>query len=174
MAKSAPVFGLAFDAGAARAALQEAVAGRRGPSRVRLTLDEAGRHKASAHDLAPDPSHWTYALSRARTHSADLLLRHKTNWRDLYDGEAARAETDEILFTNERGELTEGARSNVFVRRGDELLTPPLAAGLLPGCLRAALIAQGKAREAVLYPADLEGEVLLGNSLRGLIAARRA
>jgi len=169
MAVSAPVFGLAFDAEAACAALQDAVAGRPYPSRVRLTLDEVGRHKASAHDLAPNPPHWTYALSAARVHSADLLLRHKTNWRDLYDGEAARAGADEILFTNERGELTEGARSNIFVRRGDVLLTPPLAAGLLNGCLRAALIAEGKAREAVLYPADLEGEVLLGNSLRGLI-----
>jgi para-aminobenzoate synthetase/4-amino-4-deoxychorismate lyase len=174
MAASAPVFGLAFDAAAARAALQDAVAGRRGPSRVRLTLDEAGHHRASAHDLAPNPPHWTYALSAARVHSADLLLRHKTNWRDLYDGEAARVGADEILFTNERGELTEGARSNIFVRRGDVLLTPPLAAGLLPGCLRAALIADGKAREAVLYPDDLEGEVLLGNSLRGLIPAASA
>ena len=174
MAVSAPVFGLAFDAEAACAALQDAVAGRPYPSRVRLTLDEVGRHKASAHDLAPNPPHWTYALSAARVHSADLLLRHKTNWRDLYDGEAARAGADEILFTNERGELTEGARSNIFVRRGDVLLTPPLAAGLLNGCLRAALIAEGKAREAVLYPDDLEGEVLLGNSLRGLIPAASA
>jgi branched-subunit amino acid aminotransferase/4-amino-4-deoxychorismate lyase len=49
------------------------------------------------------------------------------------------------------------------------LLTPPLACGLLPGVLRAELLSQGRAREAVLTPRDLEGEVWFGNSLRGLI-----
>jgi para-aminobenzoate synthetase/4-amino-4-deoxychorismate lyase len=49
------------------------------------------------------------------------------------------------------------------------LLTPPLEAGLLPGVLRAELIAEGKAREAPLTPDALDGEVWLGNSLRGLI-----
>ena len=29
-----------------------------------------------------------------------------------------RLGTDEVLFCNERGELAEGARSNIFVRRG--------------------------------------------------------
>jgi branched-subunit amino acid aminotransferase/4-amino-4-deoxychorismate lyase len=103
-----------------------------------------------------------------------MLLRHKTNWRELYEAEVKRLGTDEVIFCNERGELTEGARSNIFVRRGDRLLTPPLTAGVLDGRLRAELIAQGKAREATLTPADLNGEVWFGNSLRGLIQARRA
>ena len=77
-----------------------------------------------------------------------------------------------MLFCNERGELTEGARSNIFVRRDGILLTPPLAAGVLPGILRAELIAHGEAREAMLTPDDLKGEVLLGNSLRGLMPAK--
>jgi para-aminobenzoate synthetase/4-amino-4-deoxychorismate lyase len=79
-----------------------------------------------------------------------------------------------MLFCNERGELTEGARSNVFVRKDGALLTPPLEAGLLPGILRAELIARGEAREATLTPDDLKGEIYLGNSLRGLIAGTPA
>jgi para-aminobenzoate synthetase / 4-amino-4-deoxychorismate lyase len=74
-----------------------------------------------------------------------------------------------VIFLNERGELTEGARSNIFVKRDGILLTPPLGAGLLDGRLRAELLAQGKAREARLMPDDLTGEVYFGNSLRGLI-----
>jgi para-aminobenzoate synthetase/4-amino-4-deoxychorismate lyase len=73
------------------------------------------------------------------------------------------------VFCNERGELCEGGRSNIFVERDGVLLTPPLSCGLLPGVLRAELIAQGRAREAVLRPGDLKGEVWFGNSLRGLI-----
>jgi len=173
MENSAQVFGLAFDRAAARDALERAVAGRRGALRVRLILDEAGVHEATAYDLPADPPHWTYAVSPERTNSGDLFLRHKTSWRERYESEVKRLGSDEVVFTNERGEITEGARSNIFVRRGKTMLTPPLTSGLLDGRLRAELIATGQAREAVLTVDDLKGDVLFGNSLRGLIPAKR-
>lgn len=172
MEQSARVFGLSFDAGAAKAALERAVSGRAGALRVRLTLNEQGVHHATAQDLPPTPHHWTYAISPERTDSHDLLLRHKTNWREHYEKEVRRLGADEVVFVNERGEVTEGARSNIFVRRDGVLFTPPLEAGLLDGRLRAELVAQGAVREAVLMPDDLAGEVYLGNSLRGLIRAK--
>ncbi len=131
--------------------------------------------------ITPRRTNWTpiqrIGLMRCRpsaTDSGDMLLSHKTNWRELYESEVKRLGTDEVIFCNERGELTEGARSNIFVRRGDVLLTPPLSAGVLDGRLRAELIAQGKAREETLMPVDLTDEVYFGNSLRGLIPARPA
>ena len=172
MRTSAQALGFPFDEDAAHAALDVAVQNSAGALRVRLSLDEEGRHLATAHDLPPNPPHWTYRISPERTQSSDLLLRHKTSWRELYDRDHPGC--DEMLFCNERGELTEGARSNIFIRRGGILLTPPLAAGLLPGILRAELIARGEAREAMLTPDDLSGEIWLGNSLRGLIPAKPA
>jgi para-aminobenzoate synthetase/4-amino-4-deoxychorismate lyase len=171
MQNSAAALGLAFDEAAARAALDEAVAGRLGALRVRLTLDEAGVHRATAHDLPPDPTHWTFRLGAQPTDSGDILLRHKTSWREAYD--QPHPDCDELVFCNERGQLTEGARSNLFVWRGDVLLTPPLESGLLPGILRAELIEQGRAKEAILTPEDLDGEVYFGNALRGLIRGLR-
>ena len=103
---------------------------------------------------------------------------HKTTRRALYDGEHARLSAevgcDEVLFVNERGELAEGSRTNIFIERDGELLTPALACGLLPGTLRADLIERGEVQEAVLYPDDLEraDQVFLGNSVRGLVAAQ--
>ena len=77
-----------------------------------------------------------------------------------------------MVFLNERGEVAEGSRTNVFVPRDGMLLTPPLSAGALDGCLRYALIEEGRCAEAPLLPADLtKREVYLGNSLRGLIRA---
>jgi para-aminobenzoate synthetase/4-amino-4-deoxychorismate lyase len=38
--------------------------------------------------------------------------------------------------------------------------------------LRADLLASGRAREAVLWPADLQAGLWLGNALRGLRAVR--
>jgi para-aminobenzoate synthetase/4-amino-4-deoxychorismate lyase len=173
MERSASVFGLAFDDTAASAALETAVSGKGGPQRVRLTLDESGNHRATAAPLPPNPDRWTYALSPIRVQSGDVLQQHKTIWRELYDSEAARLGTDEAIFLNERGEVAEGARSNVFVKRGDIFLTPPLTAGALPGILRGELLARGEAREAILMPDDLIGEFFFGNSLRGLIPAMK-
>ncbi|HWU55969.1 MAG TPA: aminotransferase class IV, partial [Rhizomicrobium sp.] len=127
---------------------------------------------ATAHDLPPNPPHWTYAISPERTDSRDLFLRHKTNWREFYENEVKRLGTDEVIFLNERGEITEGARSNIFVVRGGVVLTPPLMSGLLDGRFRAEMLARGRAREAVLTQDDLKGEVWFGNSLRGLIPAK--
>ncbi len=172
MEASARVFGLHFDSCTARIALHHAVAGKSGAQRVRLTLNEQGDHDAVAYDLGTDPPHWNYAISRERTHSADILLRHKTSWRDLYESEVKRLAMDEVVFCNERGELTEGARSNIFVEQGGVLLTPPIDAGVLGGCLRAELIEQGRAREATLTPGDLKNGFYFGNSLRGLIPAK--
>jgi para-aminobenzoate synthetase/4-amino-4-deoxychorismate lyase len=80
---------------------------------------------------------------------------------------------DELVFLNERGEVTEGSFTNIFIERDGVLLTPDLSSGLLPGTLRAELIATGKARAVVLTLADLYAAdaIWLGNSVRGLIRA---
>ena len=75
---------------------------------------------------------------------------------------------------NERGELAEGSRTNIFLSKDGELLTPALSSCLLPGVLRADLLAQGKVREAVLTEDDLWSAeaIYLGNSVRGLMPAQ--
>lgn len=77
-----------------------------------------------------------------------------------------------MLFVNEAGDLVEASRTNIFVEKGGVLFTPPLSSGCLPGILREELLETGRAREAPLTPDDLKTGFLLGNSLRGLIAAR--
>jgi para-aminobenzoate synthetase/4-amino-4-deoxychorismate lyase len=177
MAASAKVFGLPFDREAAFAALNGVVAGAREALRMRLTLDEAGAFACSAAPLGAAAERWTYTISPHAVQSGDLLLRHKTTWRAFFDDEQARLAgamgCDETVFVNERGEVTEGSRSSVFVRRGRRLLTPPLSCGLLDGVLRRELLETGQCEEAVLTPDDMAtaDEVLLGNSLRGLIRA---
>ncbi|MGD0648545.1 MAG: aminotransferase class IV, partial [Acidobacteriaceae bacterium] len=128
---------------------------------------------------AEDPT-ITVTLSPHRTNSADPFLRHKTTNRHLYNDELTRARSegfDEVIFLNERGELTEGAISNLFVERlGDpagagELLTPPVASGVLPGVMRRHLLETfPHAEERVLTLADLEppNTLWLCNSVRGL------
>jgi 4-amino-4-deoxychorismate lyase len=143
--------------------------------RVRLTLALDGVAEAIFAALAPAKAEWTMTLAPQRLASGDPWLRLKTTRRPVHD--AARAalppDVDEALLLNERGEVCEGTITTVFADLGDGLLTPPLACGLLPGILRARLLATGAAREAVLRPADLAGaRLFIGNSLRGLVSAR--
>lgn len=148
--------------------------------RVRLLLDREGTLSVEAQALDAQEPELRFALAEQRVSSKDLLLYHKTTRRTLYDRELARLSAcygvDEVVFQNERGELTEGSRTNLFIARGGTLLTPPVSCGLLPGTLRRALLQDPArpCREAVLTPADLEtaDAIYLGNSVRGLLRAQ--
>ena len=147
--------------------------------RLRLILGKRGDISLTASLLtSPATGQRTVALSTVPVNSADPLLYHKTTAREIYErGLAeARARTGcfEALFLNEKGQLTEGSFTTLFIERGGRLLTPPLAAGLLPGVLRDHLITKGEADEAILYPGDLRtaDRILVGNSLRGLMEAK--
>lgn len=182
LAASSKALGFRYDEARAKSAIAAAPTLAPAPAdrlRVRLVLSRDGAIETSATPINPVPAEtvWRVVLAERRFSSADPLLRHKTTRRALYEDELARAMAskgaDEALFLNERGELCESARCNLFVPAGETLLTPPLSCGLLPGTLRASLIAQGRARETVLRPADLPREFFLGNSVRGLVRARR-
>lgn len=170
--RSAACFGFPLDEAMLRAHL--AALPKTGVWRVRVTLDKAGELVVAHFPLAPEPVGPRDAVMAATPIvSADPLRAHKTTERAVYDaalaGIAAQPAIFDMVFLNERGEVAEGARSSVFVERDGVLLTPPLSSGALPGVLRAELLASGRAREAVLMPADLADGFWLGNALRGLV-----
>lgn len=173
---SARYFGLAADAAAIESVLNEAARDWTGPMRVRLTLGRDGP-ALTAVPLPPSPERFRFLLASEPLESASVWVAHKTTNRAFYDQPRALAHethgVDEVVFRNERGELTEGSFTNLFVTLDGRLVTPPLSSGLLPGTLRAELLATGKAEERVLTLADLgrAEAIWLGNSVRGLIPA---
>ena len=178
--QSARYFGYPVNRDAARSALEkQAETLPADAHRVRLLLSRDGALSFASVPLAAPPSDQVmrYVFSPHKVDSGDVFLYHKTTIRDLYDGEHERLSkalgADEVLFVNERGELTEGSRTNIFLAFGDRLLTPSIACGLLAGTLRADLLARGLAEEKRLTPADLAraDAVYLGNSVRGLVPA---
>jgi branched-chain amino acid aminotransferase len=77
---------------------------------------------------------------------------------------------------NYKGELTECTTSNLFIVRNGAAVTPPLAAGLLPGITREFLFDVGKevaveVREELLRDADLYGadEAFLTSTTREVV-----
>jgi para-aminobenzoate synthetase/4-amino-4-deoxychorismate lyase len=180
LADSAGFLGLPLAPGAAEAAL--AAAADAFPAermRVRLLLAPDGALSVTAVPLGPPAERFRFAIAPERQEARNPLLAHKTTRRDGLDPPRVRAAealgVDEVVFLNERGELTEGSITSLFVEKDGVLWTPPLSCGLLAGTLRAELLETGRAREKVLVPADLDDAdaVFLGNSVRGLLRAER-
>ena len=180
LAASAAYFGFAYDAVKVRDAIDAAIATAADQRLcVRLLLDEDGSVSATATSLLETPADGVmrYVVSDTHINSTDLFLYHKTTRRELYDREWRYYHdtlgASEVIYLNENGELAEGSRTSIFIERDDCLVTPWLAAGLLPGTLRAALIDEGRVVEAQLTIKDVNTAkaVYLGNSVRGLVRA---
>ncbi|MGO9391898.1 aminotransferase class IV family protein [Rhodoblastus sp.] len=173
---SAAALGFAFEKKAFDDALARACAD--APKvrlRVRLLLLRNGSIEATTAAFEPERAEkiWRVGVAKKRFDSRDPWLRHKTTRREIYESALAEAQgADEVVFLNEKDEICEGARTNVFVGVGGALSTPPLSSGLLPGVFRADLLARGEASEKILALDDLRRGFFLGNSLRGLLRAR--
>ncbi|KVQ80512.1 anthranilate synthase [Burkholderia multivorans] len=183
--RSADAFGFRFDADALRRAIDTRCAALDGdgPYRMKLSLAKDGTLDIVAAALKPLPAGpvrvWLAAdHGFAPTRANDALLLHKTTRRADYDRAWQAAEAlggFDMLFVNERGELTEGGRSNLFVKLDGQWVTPPLASGVLPGVMRAVLLDDPAfgAVERIVTRDDLARAqaLLLTNALRGALDA---
>lgn len=175
MKRSAGTFGFAFDRHHARNELQAATFFLREARKLRLVLSPSGAMAIESRPLPEAPEAAVeVALVPLPVDAEDFRLRHKTSDRRFYDQAREAAGTFETVFVDREGFVTEGSFTSLFVERGERLLTPPLARGLLPGVLRETLIESGRAEEADLRAEDLEDGFFLGNSVRGLMAATLA
>ena len=79
----------------------------------------------------------------------------------------------DIIFRNERDEITEGAISNIFIEKNGRLYTPSLNCGLLPGTYRRYILewAEWDAQEKVLNVDDLHNadRIFITNAIQGML-----
>ena len=122
---------------------------------VRLAIREHGRHAASA------------------------LVGVKTiSWlNNVWSvAEAQKDGFDEVIMLNERGEVAECTAANLYIVKGDTVLTPPLSSGCLEGVTRnilfeivseaGAVVKEHTLRLEDLYAAD---EVFISSTNRNVI-----
>ena len=145
--------------------------------RVRLLLDKEANIRLEASKLKSSvPAQPRVYLCAKRTDSRNPFLYHKSTNRKIYDQEYKRCRRlgfYDVIFANEKDEITEGAISNIFIRKNGSLYTPPVSCGLLDGVYRRSMFSLHKegVKEKVLHKKDLLGaeEIYLCNSVKGLV-----
>lgn len=131
----------------------------RGSFKVRLTLWKSGQVETQVTPVELLREVKPVTLATEPVDLSDRFLFHKTT---------RRRGGDDVIFWNERGEITESSIANVVVEIDGELFTPPIECGLLPGVFRKHLLAQGKIKERVITIEEFQRakEVYLINSVR--------
>lgn len=178
---SAGYFGFAVDPRVVLQRLDAVVSQKRDSERVRIRLLLSKDGSVSVESTEPDVIEGIPSVVLAATpvDSSDRFLYHKTTRRESYrlEFEKARAAGHfDALFVNERGEVTEGSRTNVYAKLEGRVMTPPVSSGLLAGTLRAELLESRKVVERVLSLDDLRNAEALyvSNSVIGLVEVRLA
>jgi len=74
--------------------------------------------------------------------------------------EALNEGYDEAIMLNNQGNIAEGSAENIFVLKNDQIITPPLTAGVLEGITRDSVIQIIKENGGQVIEADLDREDL--------------
>ena len=82
---------------------------------------------------------------------------------------------DEPVFLNTKGQITEGATSNIFFVKCDKIFTPELSCGMLDGTIRKYIFDTYEVVEKIIYPDEISDydEMFLTNSLMGIMPVYR-
>jgi para-aminobenzoate synthetase/4-amino-4-deoxychorismate lyase len=138
----------------------------KGSFKMRLTLWKDGRIETQITPIELLRDVKRVELATAPVDSSDRFLFHKTTrQRDCGD----------VVFWNERGEITESTIANVVVSIDGQLFTPPIDSGLLAGVFRNRLLAEGVIKERVITIEEFKAanEIFLINSVRKWIPVIR-
>jgi branched-chain amino acid aminotransferase len=135
---------------------------------VALTADSKDWGHGVKLALQPQARHAANPFAGAKILSWSMNL----TWLET----AQRRGFDEVVLLNERNEVAECTSANIFAAMGNQVWTPPLSAGCLPGITREVILQELRVpgidlREKTLFPEDLEraDEVFITSTTRELL-----
>jgi para-aminobenzoate synthetase/4-amino-4-deoxychorismate lyase len=152
---------------------------RQKPKKIKLSLTKWGKIKVDLSDIPKSAKNISVIISQSKIDSTDKFRYFKTTNRKLYDDEYALYNSKgfyEVLYLNEKDEIAEGSRTNIFLRKDNTWFTPNLESGALPGIYRKYFIGNNsEVSEKIIKVDDLlsADEVLLTNALRGEVIVQK-
>jgi para-aminobenzoate synthetase/4-amino-4-deoxychorismate lyase len=147
--------------------------------KIRLALAKCGEIRIEVSEIKVTGNNDSAIVSQSRINSTDKFRHFKTTDRKLYDDEYEHFCSKgffEVLYLNEKNELAEGSRTNIFLRKQKSWFTPSLESGALPGIYRKHFIANIRnISERTLTIEDLKiaDALVLTNALQGEIKVKK-
>ncbi|MCX7910653.1 MAG: aminodeoxychorismate synthase component I [Endomicrobia bacterium] len=116
-------------------------------------------------------------LSNIVLNQDDVFLYHKTTNRRIYSREYNKYNKlgyFDVLFTNEKKEITETTRCNIFIKINNQVYTPPIESGLLAGTFRKLLLDYNYIIQKKIYLQDIlkAQKIYITNSVIGIREAK--
>lgn len=116
-------------------------------------------------------------ISKVRRNSTSKLCYIKSTCyiENLIEKEnAKKIGFDDVIFLNEKGNITETSCANIFIIKNDEIITPKVEDGLLEGIIRAEVIKEFDVNERSITMEEIGNaeEVIVTNSLMGAMSVR--
>lgn len=146
--------------------------------RLRLLLDRNGQYSIETNLLPATPQPVRLQLSDMPLQADLVWLQYKTTYRPWFESAqhwlADHPGFFDVVFCNDKDEVCEGSRSNIYMLSVENIwLTPPMACGLLPGVQRQSLLDGGLVQEAIITRRQLLGAraIRVSNALRGWLDA---
>ncbi|MBK9099702.1 MAG: aminodeoxychorismate synthase component I [bacterium] len=147
--------------------------------KIKLLLNKLGKFRAEVSDISKPMKNVSIILSEHKVSSTDKFRHFKTTNRKIYDDEYekySKQKFREVIFLNEKDEIVEGSRTNIFIRIGNTWFTPSLSSGALPGVYRNYFLQNHpEALQQQLNLTDLvkADQVILTNAVQGEIKVSR-
>jgi branched-chain amino acid aminotransferase len=166
----------------------------KGGGRIRLTVFREGEG-----NYIPLSSEVSYVMHLVPADEPEFILNQDGYWVDIFPGDrkpmhkwagfktgnslfyvmagifCSETGINECLILNEKGNICESLHSNIFLIKGDYLITPPLSEGCVEGVMREAIIDLAEKNRWIvlqqpvtmhhIYQAD---EMFLTNAIQGI------
>lgn len=147
--------------------------------RLKIALNKWGRLNHFVWPINKESKEVNVIISAKVIDSQNKFQYFKTTNRKLYDEEYKKYSKRgyfDVIFLNEKNEIAEGSITNIFVYMNNEIFTPPMSAGILPGVYRKHFMKNiSIVRERKFYLQDLleADKIILTNSIRGEVVVNK-
>lgn len=141
--------------------------------KLKLSLSKCGINEIQIGEIQPHTGKVIVRVSNRKINSKNKFQFFKTTNRHLYDKTISLKKNKnifDVIFFNDKDELCEGTRTNIFIKKDDVFYTPIIECGILNGVQREIFAKEISAIEGVLFLNDLinADEVYLSNAVRGI------
>ncbi|MDX1957136.1 MAG: bifunctional anthranilate synthase component I family protein/class IV aminotransferase [Leptospiraceae bacterium] len=177
--KSAEFFGFGFSENEIKNRLNQLDLDFNKVYKLKITIERESHIKIETTELNSKQKKGKFSFAKEfslETRSNSIFLYYKTSKREIYRKGfeiASNHQLMDLIFENEKAEITEGSIYNIFCKIDGIFYTPFLNAGVLDGIYRRKLLNRFPSyfKEKILYKKDIlnSEEVFFCNSVRGIL-----